>query len=120
MPSAAVSSITEKESEELLSTLVRRGNVRARHRTGRLLQGCRLVRFKTGIAGFQPGSLDGSWYQGVPFIKLSTQPDQCYFQVGDEEAIAGKAAQKSVTSRELTGVISLSAMACIAKERPPR
>ena len=110
-------SITEKESEELLSTLVE-GEMSGRG-TGQegYLKAAAWFASKLESYGFQPGGTDGSWYQGVPFIKLSTQPDQCYFRVGDEEVIAGKSLGISDFAGSYEGDLPVT-LATVTKERP--
>ena len=114
---AGFESITEKESEELLSTLVE-GEMSGRG-TGQegYFKAAAWFASKLESYGFQPGGTDGSWYQGVPFIKLSTQPDQCYFRVGDEEAIAGKSLGISDFAGTYEGDLPVT-LATVTKERP--
>ena len=114
---AGFESISEKESEELLSILVE-GEMSGRG-TGQegYFKAAAWFASKLESYGFQPGGTDGSWYQGVPFIKLSTQPDQCYFRAGDEEAIAGKSLGISDFAGSYEGDLPVT-LATVTKERP--
>ncbi len=88
--SAGFQSITESDSEVLLKTLVE-GPMSGRG-TGQegFLFAAAWFASQLESSGFQPGGPDGSWYQNVPFIKFTTQPDRCGITVGGESCLTGK------------------------------
>lgn len=83
-------SIQESESEELLRHLVE-GEMSGRG-TGQegYLLAARWFASKLESYGFQPGGTDGSWFQNVPFIKLTTHSEESGFSVGPEPSIPGE------------------------------
>ena len=86
---AGFMSIQEAESEDLLRHLVE-GEMSGRG-TGQegYLLAARWFANQLESYGFQPGATDGSWFQNVPFIKLSTTPDHCGFKIENEVLIEG-------------------------------
>lgn len=85
--SAGFESITEAESETLLRHLVE-GEMQGRG-TGQIgyLHAARWYAEQLAGSGFQPAGDNGSWFQNVPFIKLTTDPDHSSFSAGEKKCI---------------------------------
>ena len=110
-------SITESDSETFLKTLVE-GPMSGRG-TGQegFLLAAAWFASQLESHGFQPAGPDGSWYQNVPFIKFSTQPDRCRITCGGEECLNGK----SFGISNFAGTFKRSlpvTFAKVVKERP--
>jgi len=94
VPAAWVSgynSITEEESQRILRHLVE-GDMSGRG-TGQVgfLNAAKWFASQLASYGFQPAGENGSWFQNVPFIKLTVQADKCGVKIGGEECLGGDA-----------------------------
>ncbi len=114
---AGFDSIRESESEDLLKTLVE-GDMSGRG-TGQqgYILAARWFASKLESYGFQPGGTDGSWFQNVPFIKLATKSENCYFKVGAEEGISGNAVGISDYAGTFNSSLPVT-FATVTDERP--
>jgi len=88
---AGFASITEADSESILRHLVE-GEMAGRG-TGQegYLKAAKWFASQLEANGFQPAGDNGSWYQNVPFIKLTIHPESCGIAVNGEECVAGNA-----------------------------
>lgn len=91
MFAAGFKSITEADSESTLRMLVE-GEMSGRG-TGQegYLKAARWYSEQLALCGFQPGGTDGSWFQNVPFIKMTVVKEKCSIKLGADELIGAKA-----------------------------
>ncbi|MCA9034227.1 MAG: M28 family peptidase [Planctomycetaceae bacterium] len=77
-------SITEGDSRELLTRLIAEDfSGRGTGQEG-YLNAARWVAGNLEAWGFQPAGPDGSWYQNVPFIRVSVDAEKTALRLGDE------------------------------------
>ena len=86
---AGFASITVSDSESVLRHLVE-GEMAGRG-TGQegYLKAAKWFASQLEANGFQPGGENNSWFQNVPFIKLTVHPEACGIMVSGEACVSG-------------------------------